>query len=148
MIISTKLIIYLGKAVMKKIVLASLIIASISGCATVFTGTSQSIHLAAVDGQTKEELKNVNCSMTSPTGNVYPINSNPAKVVVSKDKGPLMVKCDQPGYHDYNGVINSEFNGITLLDVLFWPTFFVDYGTGAMNKYPGKHSVEMQRKVA
>jgi len=66
-------------------------------------------------------------------------------VIVSKSKDALQVECHQAGYALYTGAINSSFNPVTLLDIFFWPTFFVDYATGAMQKYPGKYDVIMSK---
>lgn len=130
---------------MKKLALALAGLTLLTSCATVLTGTNQTIKMTAVDRQTNDELSAVSCTVKDTNGVSYPLASNPGTVVVSKNKEPLQVHCRQTGYQDYTGAINSSFNAVALLDILFWPTFFVDYATGAMQKYPGSYQVEMKK---
>jgi hypothetical protein len=99
--------------------------------------------VTAVDQETKQDLKDVHCSITDADGATYQVVSNPGAVIIPKGNAPLQVKCNQDGYQTYTGIINDSFNPVTLIDILFWPTFFVDWATGAMHKYPGQHSVVM-----
>lgn len=128
---------------MPKLILIITSLILLSGCATVFTGTNQAVNVTAVDEETKKDLKNVHCSITDSDGATYQLVSNPGAIVIPKGNAPLQVKCHQNGYHTYTGVINDSFNAVTLLDILFWPTIFVDLATGAMMKYPGQYSVAM-----
>ncbi|MFA6038004.1 MAG: hypothetical protein WC748_07805 [Legionellales bacterium] len=128
---------------MHKIILTSISLIFLSGCATVFSGTDQAVNVTAVDQETKKDLKNVHCTIIDDEGATYQLVSNPGAVVIPKGNAPLQVNCHQNGYHTYSGVINDSFDAVTLIDILFWPTFFVDWATGAMHKYPGQHSVVM-----
>jgi len=38
------------------------------------------------------------------------------------------------GYHEQTMVVNSQFQPIALLDILFWPSFFIDAATGNLVK--------------
>lgn len=130
---------------------ASLLLASaislalLSGCATVFTGTTQSIYVSAADQQ-QNELAHVSCNIIDSSGADYHLSANPGTVLVPKGKGPLQVRCEQPGYNNYSGAIGSTFNAVTLLDIFFWPTFIVDFATGAAMKYPGHYYVIMKKQ--
>ena len=115
----------------------------LAGCATVFTGTNQSVHISATD-QEDNDLTHLSCSVVDASGADYQVSSNPATVLVPKGKGPLQVRCQQPGYSNYSGSIASSFNAVTLLDIFFWPTFIVDFGTGAAMKYPGTYHIVMK----
>jgi hypothetical protein len=128
---------------MQKTMLTLLCPLVLGGCATVFTGTNQSVHISATD-QDNKELNNISCSVIDSTGADYHVSSNPGTVLVPKGKGPLRVSCEQPGYNNYSGSIGSSFNAVTLLDIFFWPTFIVDFGTGAAMKYPGSYHVVMK----
>ncbi|MGA2655376.1 MAG: hypothetical protein ABSF18_05310 [Gammaproteobacteria bacterium] len=128
---------------MHKIILTFISFILLSGCATVFSGTDQAVNVTAVDQETKQDLKDVHCTITDDEGATYQLVSNPGAVIIPKGNAPLQVKCHQNGYHTYTGVINDSFDAVTLIDILFWPTFFVDWGTGAMHKYPGSYSVVM-----
>ncbi len=129
---------------MFKIFITAMVFLLLSGCATVLTGTNQAVNLEAIDRETKEDLKKVSCNITDSTGAVYEVTSNPGVVVVSKGNAPLKVSCRQEGYQNYTGVINDNFNPVALLDIFFWPTFFVDIASGAISKYPAHYSVEMK----
>lgn len=126
--------------------LALSLVVCISGCATVFTGTTQSIHVDAQDATTHKPLSDTDCSIMAPTGASYHLASNPGTVLVAKGKEPLRVICRRAGYANYENAITSHFNAVTLLDIFFWPTFFVDLGTGAMNSYPAHYTVAMDKK--
>lgn len=119
----------------------------LSGCATVLTGTSQSIQLSAMDQNDQATLNQVNCTVIDSHGVLHGV-SNPGNIVVPKGQGPLQIKCDKPGYQTYTGAINSHFNPVTVLDVFFWPTFFVDMASGAFQTYPSRYSVLMSTKEA
>lgn len=132
---------------MKK--LFSIIISAIllTGCATVFTGTNQSVNVRAVDSETKTALSDVSCSVVDSNGATFGVDSNPGEVTVSKGKGPLQVQCDQNGYQHYNGAIASDFNAVSILNVFFWPGFIVDVATGAIQKYPASYTAQMRPKA-
>lgn len=107
---------------------------------------NQSINVSVTDEDHKQ-LDTVNCSLIDSIGADYHPASAPGTVVVSKGRGPIQVCCKEPGYKPYSGAINSNFNPVTLLDILFWPTFIVDFATGAAQKYPSHYNVVMSEKT-
>jgi hypothetical protein len=115
----------------------------LSSCATVFHGSNQSVTFTAVDEETKQDLNHVSCNVTDSSGTIYHIKSNPDAVMIPKGNAPLQIKCDKNGYENYTGSINDSFDSLALLDILFWPTFFVDIATGAIKKYPGHYAISM-----
>lgn len=127
------------------LLISALSLALLTACATVFTGTNQSIYLSANDQQ-QNELTDINCNVIDSSGADYHLVSNPGTVLVPKGKGPLQVRCEKPGYNNYSGTIGSSFNAVTLLDIFFWPTFIVDFATGSAMKYPGYYYVTMKKK--
>ncbi len=48
--------------------------------------------------------------------------------------GGKSVTLRKSGYRDQSQMVNSKFQPIALLDILFWPTFFIDAATGDMVK--------------
>lgn len=48
--------------------------------------------------------------------------------------GGKTVTVKKAGYQDQSQRVNSKFQPIALLDVFFWPTFFVDAATGDLVK--------------
>jgi len=119
-------------------------VACLSGCATVFTGTTQSINVEMRDEKTQEKIKTpIQCDVTDTEGTKYLFKANPGNILVRKGNGVLQVQCKHAGYEPFSGVIHEHFNAVSILDIFLWPTFFVDYATGAMMKYPGKFMGEM-----
>ena len=133
---------------MFKIFIMTMFSVLISGCATVFTGTNQAVNVTAIDEDTKQDLEDVNCTITDTDGVMYQLTSNPGAIVIPKGNAPLQVKCHQEGYEPFTGVITDSFATIALLDIFLWPTFFVDIATGAIKKYPGQYSVVMDPEAS
>jgi hypothetical protein len=48
--------------------------------------------------------------------------------------GGKSVTVRKPGYQDQTVMVNSKFQPVALLDVLFWPGFIVDGATGSLVK--------------
>ncbi len=48
--------------------------------------------------------------------------------------GGKAVTLRKKGYQDQTMVVNTKFQPIALLDILFWPTLLVDAGTGSLVK--------------
>lgn len=48
--------------------------------------------------------------------------------------GGKSVTLKKPGYEQQSSVVNTKFQPIALLDILFWPTFLVDAATGSLVK--------------
>lgn len=48
--------------------------------------------------------------------------------------GGKSVTLKKPGYHEQTMRVNSKFQPIALLDILFWPTFVIDAATGNIVK--------------
>ena len=120
-------------------------ILSLSGCATVFTGTSQTVNMKVEDAESKELLSGASCTVTDTEGGQYSLNGNPGIVRVSKGFGPLTVNCKKKGYTQQNTMVGSSFSGVTLVNILFWPGFLVDGATGACKKYPSHYVINMEK---
>ncbi|MDQ2994950.1 MAG: hypothetical protein M3R00_08435 [Pseudomonadota bacterium] len=114
-----------------------------AGCATVMTGTSQPVHVQAIDANTQQILSGARCVVVDGEGNTLPMQSNPGSVLVTKGKGTLNVRCTKPGYRQSQIGVGQSFNAWTVVNVLFWPGLIVDAATGAMQKYPSHVTVLM-----
>ena len=123
-----------------------LTLVALTGCATVFTGSTSNVQLRVVDAQTNMLLDNITCSLTDNEGMVYLVNSNPGNVIANKGKGVLRVDCKKPGYVQQNMGISQNINGVTFVNVLFWPGFIVDALTGTMHKYPAQATIQMKKE--
>lgn len=121
--------------------------AIVSGCATVFSGTSQTLDVKMLDETSQAPIYGPpKCSFTDAEGTRYVLHSNPGVLTLNRGNGPLTVSCVKEGYHPYSGTIPQNFNYVSLWDIFFWPTFIVDYASGAMHKYPTEFTAEMAHK--
>lgn len=128
------------------IALILLPLALLAGCATIVSGTTQAIHLQAIDNYTHEIIPGAMCTLSDSKGRTYPINSNPGTVIVNKGQGALTAHCFRPGYRQKEIGIGQSFNAWTVANViLFWPGVFVDALSGAMQQYPSHITVLMER---
>lgn len=117
---------------------------AIAGCATVFTGTTQRVHVQAVDSQSHNLVAGARCTVIDGQGAEIPVDHNPGSVVLTKGKGALNVRCAKPGYVQKQVGIGQSFNAWTIVNVLFWPGILVDAATGAIQKYPSHITVLME----
>lgn len=121
---------------MKKLVLLFCVVLSLAGCATILSGSTQSIDVHAINSETHNSLSTANCVIKDSAGNSYYTNTNPGTVLVTKNKGIIYASCKSPGYTQNHTYISESFNPVTLLNILFWPGFIVDAMTGSIQKYP------------
>jgi hypothetical protein len=102
------------------------------GCATIVSGTSQSI---LVD---TPHLKEASCRLTDSSGNNYSLASTPGFVTVQKGDGPMSIVCEKKGYED--GVLSVEemVVGSTFGNILLGGGIgiLVDAASGAAQEYP------------
>lgn len=113
------------------------VVLSLTGCATIFTGSSQSIDVATTPGATCE-LSNLEGDWTVVT---------PATVQVQRGHDGLLVKCTKPGYEVAWTTVPSHLELWTLANILNADVGTgVDTYTGAIDSYP--HTVELPMKAA
>lgn len=117
----------------------------ISGCATVFSGTSQTIFVKAIDSATGAELPRIGCTVLTAKGELLPVPSDLGAIKISKSSGELQVSCKKEGYRQINTAVGDSFDAVTLVNVLFWPGFLVDLATGCHKKYPTHYVVGMEK---
>ncbi len=117
-----------------------------TACATMMSGSTQTVYLQAIDSNTHKVIPGAVCSITDDKGRVYAFDSNPGSVVVSKNKGALSVVCQKAGYRQTQMGVGQSFNAWTIADVIFWPGIIVDAVTGAVTKYPSHITVLMTPK--
>jgi hypothetical protein len=129
------------------IVLSITSIISLVGCATIFTGTTQTINLQAIDGKNNQPLTDVSCTITDGKGVLYTIPSNPGSALVSKGSGSITPSCKKEGYVQKTFGAGDSFNAVTIVNILFWPGFIVDAMSGSMHKYPSHITVVMEKAI-
>lgn len=128
-----------------KSLLTAMIVLSVSltGCATMFSGSTQTVRVKAVSSKTNKVIPNAQCTLSTDT-NKYLIDSNPGKVVLSKGQGALHINCKAKGYKQKKVGAGESFNAWTAANVVFWPGAIVDAATGAAEKYPSHITAVME----
>ena len=120
--------------------------AIINGCATIASGTTQSVSVQAIDSQTHQLVSNAKCTITDGRGVVHPINVNPGSSLLTKGSGALNTQCVAKGYQQKVVASGQSFNAWTIGNVIFWPGALVDAATGAIQKYPSHITVTMEKR--
>lgn len=70
-----------------------------------------------------------------------------ATVKLKKKLSDKIIIAKKEGYKNTPFIIESQFNPKSLWNILFWPGFLIDLGTGKINKYdPTIYNVEMEKK--
>lgn len=102
-----------------------------SGCATITTGTSQSIAIAT-------DPAGADCTFTRNNQFLARVNPTPGAMHIDKSSADITVLCKREGYQETAGNIGSEFQGATLGNIILGGIIgiVVDAASGAASKYP------------
>ena len=125
--------------------LATTLVFSLGGCATVLTSSESKVNIQVVDSDNNKLLTDLQCSVSDRDGIVYRLPNNPGQITVPKGQGTLKVECYKAGYLQQNMGIAQQINGVTLVNVIFWPGFIIDAASGKMQKYPSKVTIQMKK---
>lgn len=103
----------------------------LGGCATVVSGTTQTIGI-------NTDPEGADCQFTRKSVLVGRVNPTPGTIQVGKDYENVAVLCRKDDFDDTAGVIGSEFQAMTLGNILLGGIIgvVVDAASGAMMKYP------------
>lgn len=106
-------------------------ISSLGACATIVSGTSQSISVIT-------DPDGANCKLERDGQVVGIVNPSPGTVRVDKSKNDITITCKKEGYADTLAPLPSSFTGTTFGNILFGGLVGVaiDASSGANNKYP------------
>lgn len=121
-------------------VLAAASVLTMTGCATVVSGTQQSVFIDT------PYVEGAECKLQdSKHGNWY-LPATPGAVTVLKGNGPMNVICKKTGYQTATVSADDEFAGATLGNIILGGGIgvFVDAASGAAQKYPDKIIVWMK----
>lgn len=119
---------------MKNLFLLLTLICLTSSCATIFTSSRQSITFSGLEG-TKIYDASTNIKLAE-------IGSEKTTTVSIKKKlSDKQLLAKKEGYHTTPLLLESSFNTTALWNILFWPGFIVDLGTGQMNKWDNTYIV-------
>ena len=119
----------------------------LQSCATVLSGTSQTINVKVIDSASSEMLNGFSCVLLDASGADLTFNQNPVKLKIKQ--GPsldhMKITCTKQGYTQLNTSVGTSFNSVSLFNLFFLPGFIVDFATGAYKKVPSHYVVSMQK---
>ncbi len=118
---------------------------ALSGCATLFSGSTQTINVKIVESGSDNALEGVSCIVAHPNGNTWTLPGNPGILTVDRGNGAIQISCKKAGYRQLNMAVGDGFNAVTVVNILFWPGFIVDALSGSYKKYPSHYLITMQK---
>jgi len=116
-----------------------LVVALLNGCATVTTGSNQSITI-------ETSPPGASCKMLRDNETIGVVNPTPGSVTIGKDKDVVNVSCELSGYQTTTYSFKSTFQGATLGNILLGGGvgIIIDVASGAANIYPSSISIRLQ----
>lgn len=114
----------------------------LGGCATVVSGTTQTIGI-------NTDPQGADCQFSRKGALVGRVNPTPGALQIDKDYESVAVLCRKDDFDDTAGVIGSEFQAMTLGNILLGGIIgvVVDAASGAMMKYPESVSFTLVPKL-
>ncbi len=120
-----------------------------TGCASMISGTTQTIYVQALDQSNNQRIPNAKCVITgSKNNNKYPVQGNPGSILVNKGQGALQTQCTAPGYVQNVVGTGPSFDAWTVGNIIFPLGVIVDVVTGAVEKYPDHITVLMVKSAS
>jgi hypothetical protein len=111
---------------------------SISGCASITQGTTQTLMFNL-------EPKEVRCVLSRDgDGQIGVITQSQNTISVSKDKDDIWVKCVADGYKPSSLKISSSASGAAIGGAVLIDFGITDLATGAFWKYPDQHNISLE----
>jgi len=109
-----------------------------TGCATLVTGSSQTITVST-------DPVGATCTLKRDGKPLAVINPTPGSIPVGKASGPISVLCTKSGYEDAAGTLASQFQAMTFGNILFGGLIgiVVDAASGAATQYPDAVTITM-----
>lgn len=122
------------------ILVAVLPLFTFTSCMSIFSSAKQTITFTGEEGtKLYDGTNNVKLAEISEEGM--------AAVKIKKNLSDKTIIAKKKGYRNTPFVVESRFNPKALWNILFWPGFLIDLGTGKINKYdPVIYNVEMDEK--
>lgn len=119
---------------------AALFALSITGCASITQGTSQTIIMNLEPGQTR-------CTVTREgEGEIGAVTAANNTLTVSKDKDDMIIKCSAPGYKPKTVRMVSSTQAAGVVGGIFIDLGITDMITGAMWKYPDSINIALEKE--
>ena len=103
-----------------------------SSCATIFTGTKQNIQVNSTPPGATIAVNGINQGIT------------PGTVQVKRSDGSKVVSLTLEGYETKRFSLMSEFNPVAVINLTNIIGWAIDFGTGALWKYPKTFYFELE----
>lgn len=112
--------------------------ATLSGCATVFEGATQTVSVSS------PPVRGARCALF--TESAYRDVITPGSVTLPRSRKDLTVVCTKNGFKDTRMTVGSHFNFVTFGNFVVGGVtgLVVDASTGANDSYPGEIEVPME----
>lgn len=121
--------------------LCAFVLPWLQGCATVTTGTGQTITII-----TERDVEGASCELVDQAFGVWHLDSTPGEVTVNKGDGPMTIVCRKPGYRDGSVLVDEDVTGATYGNILVGGGIgaAVDAASGAAQHYPDRVIIWME----
>ena len=106
---------------------------TLAGCATILTGTTQSLFVDTMN------VSGASCKGVDNNGREYYWLNTPSATSVQKGDAPLVITCEKPGFKKTVYTVDETVHGATFANIILGGGvgIFVDIASGAAQKYPG-----------
>jgi hypothetical protein len=127
-------------------VIAIAALSSLTGCASIVSGTSQVISVETL--HSSGNVAGATCKLENDKG-VYYVTT-PGTVTVHRAYGDMNVKCEKPGFDTGLATVKSSTKGMMAGNILFGGVIGVgvDAASGAAYDYPALFQVMMGQQQA
>jgi len=128
---------------MTRLLIAACLMPVLGGCASIVEGTDQQVTVNTAPEGAK-------CALTRDGEVIGIANPTPQTLTLSKSKNDVTVVCEKEGYQEAVAVLDSEFEAMTLGNLLIGGVIGVgvDAATGALNEYDPVITVPMTPAAA
>lgn len=111
-------------------------------CSTIVEGTDQQVTVITDPSQ-------ASCTLSRQGSVIGVVNPTPGSLQVDKSRNAIEVRCEREGYQTTAATLSSEFEGMTLGNVIFGGLIgvAVDASSGAMNQYPSSITIILSPEV-
>ena len=106
---------------------------TLSACATITKGADQTVTI-------QTDPSGAECRLERDGMTIAIVNPTPGSVQIDKSKHAVVVKCSAEGHQETFATLASEFQGMTVGNVVFGGLIglAIDASSGAMNQYPSE----------
>lgn len=113
----------------------------LSGCATLTTGTTQSVNIV-----TEKKVQEAKCELTDKKGGKWFVPSTPGSASVRKGDGPLSIICKKSGFKTAELLVDETLVAATFGNIILGGGVgvLVDSVSGAAQQYPEQIVVWME----